>query len=127
MPGRVRLPTNENRAVEPRGTDIAEAIAWGSTPLRHDRCTDDDATVGGGVAREVDTPLRFLPSLDRFVITRETSAPGLRWAHLDSNQGPTGYEPAALTAELWAQTEDGRLNPSDREVKDSDVAWSTAR
>ena len=25
-----------------------------------------------------------------------------RWAHLDSNQGPTGYEPAALTAELWA-------------------------
>ena len=25
------------------------------------------------------------------------------WAHLDSNQGPTGYEPAALTAELWAQ------------------------
>ena len=25
------------------------------------------------------------------------------WAHLDSNQGPTGYEPVALTAELWAQ------------------------
>ena len=24
------------------------------------------------------------------------------WAHLDSNQGPTDYEPAALTAELWA-------------------------
>ncbi len=24
------------------------------------------------------------------------------WAHLDSNQGPTGYEPATLTAELWA-------------------------
>lgn len=24
------------------------------------------------------------------------------WAHLDSNQGPTGYEPAALTTELWA-------------------------
>ncbi len=29
-----------------------------------------------------------------------------RWAHLDSNQGPTGYEPAALTAELWAHTAD---------------------
>jgi hypothetical protein len=28
------------------------------------------------------------------------------WAHLDSNQGPTSYEPAALTAELWALTED---------------------
>lgn len=25
------------------------------------------------------------------------------WAHLDSNQGPAGYEPAALTPELWAQ------------------------
>ncbi len=25
------------------------------------------------------------------------------WAHQDSNLGPTGYEPAALTAELWAQ------------------------
>ena len=24
------------------------------------------------------------------------------WAHLDSNQGPTGYEPAALPTELWA-------------------------
>ena len=26
------------------------------------------------------------------------------WAHLDSNQGPTDYESAALTAELWALT-----------------------
>lgn len=25
-----------------------------------------------------------------------------KWAHLDSNQGPIGYEPTALTAELWA-------------------------
>ena len=25
------------------------------------------------------------------------------WAHLGLNQGPTGYEPAALTPELWAQ------------------------
>ena len=24
------------------------------------------------------------------------------WAHLDSNQGPTGYEPVALPTELWA-------------------------
>ena len=24
------------------------------------------------------------------------------WAHQDSNLGPTDYEPAALTAELWA-------------------------
>lgn len=27
---------------------------------------------------------------------------GQKWAHLDSNQGPTGYEPAALSTELWA-------------------------
>lgn len=27
---------------------------------------------------------------------------GKWWAHLDSNQGPTGYEPGALPAELWA-------------------------
>ena len=25
-----------------------------------------------------------------------------KWAHLGSNQGPTGYEPVALPAELWA-------------------------
>ncbi len=24
------------------------------------------------------------------------------WAHLGSNQGPTGYEPVALPTELWA-------------------------
>ena len=28
----------------------------------------------------------------------------LEWAHLESNQGPTGYEPVALPAELWALT-----------------------
>ena len=27
----------------------------------------------------------------------------MKWAHLDSNQGPTGYEPVALPAELWAR------------------------
>ena len=26
-----------------------------------------------------------------------------KWAHLGSNQGPTGYEPVALPAELWAR------------------------
>ena len=26
------------------------------------------------------------------------------WVHLDSNQGPAGYEPDALTAELWTQS-----------------------
>ncbi len=28
-----------------------------------------------------------------------------KWAHLGSNQGPTSYEPAALTTELWARAE----------------------
>lgn len=27
----------------------------------------------------------------------------MKWAHLGSNQGPTGYEPVALPAELWAR------------------------
>src|SRR5215203_5349558 len=26
-----------------------------------------------------------------------------KWVHLDLNQGPTGYEPDALTAELWTR------------------------
>src|SRR5262249_11468174 len=30
----------------------------------------------------------------------------LEWARLDSNQGPTGYEPAALTAELRARCDE---------------------
>ena len=25
-----------------------------------------------------------------------------KWAHQDSNLGPTGYEPVALPTELWA-------------------------
>jgi hypothetical protein len=28
-----------------------------------------------------------------------------KWAHLGSNQGPSSYEPPALTAELWALAE----------------------
>ena len=31
---------------------------------------------------------------------RRCTPPFMRWAYLDSNQGPTGYEPAALTTEL---------------------------
>ena len=29
--------------------------------------------------------------------------PSRIWAHLVSNQGPTGYEPVALPTELWAR------------------------
>ena len=32
----------------------------------------------------------------------ETGAEQEWWAHQDSNLGQAGYEPAALTAELWA-------------------------
>jgi hypothetical protein len=32
------------------------------------------------------------------------------WAHLDSNQGPTGYEPVALPAELWARASSARAD-----------------
>ena len=50
--------------------------------------TPEDSPIGGADAAEV--------ALNGQV--RST----VWWAHLDSNQGPTGYEPAALTAELWA-------------------------
>ena len=30
-----------------------------------------------------------------------------QWVHLDSNQGPAGYEPDALTAELWTREPPG--------------------
>ncbi len=32
------------------------------------------------------------------------------WAHLGSNQGPTGYEPVALPTELWAPIGNLQLN-----------------
>jgi hypothetical protein len=32
------------------------------------------------------------------------------WAHLDSNQGPTGYEPVALPAELWARASSAKID-----------------
>jgi hypothetical protein len=38
-------------------------------------------------------------NLQSAVCTRQ-----LKWAHQDSNLGQAGYEPAALTAELWART-----------------------
>ena len=37
-----------------------------------------------------------------FVILHFAFKPKVEWARLDSNQGPTDYEPAALTAELRA-------------------------
>ena len=35
---------------------------------------------------------------------RESPPREVWWAHQDSNLGQTGYEPAALTAELWARS-----------------------
>ena len=32
----------------------------------------------------------------------------IEWAHQDSNLEPTGYEPVALTVELWAQCSIGK-------------------
>jgi hypothetical protein len=36
------------------------------------------------------------------------------WAHQDSNLGQAGYEPAALTAELWART---RVTPNSQPIQ----------
>ncbi len=38
------------------------------------------------------------------------------WAHPVSNQGPAGYEPAALPAELWAP-----LNLSFKSISDINI------
>src|SRR5262252_3332140 len=38
-----------------------------------------------------------LEKRSRDLVTRTTKACEIWWAHLDSNQGPTGYEPVALT------------------------------
>jgi hypothetical protein len=49
--------------------------------------------------------IAFFPPSHRMRILEHFSSPlcvDWIWAHLDSNQGPTGYEPVALPAELWA-------------------------
>ena len=53
---------------------------------------------GGRRADRDDVGLRGREVLDHLDHARERFV----WARLDSNQGPTGYEPAALTAELRA-------------------------
>src|SRR5215203_4265732 len=45
-----------------------------------------------------DKPPRGLPSRSSRMIHASEG-----WAHQDSNLGQAGYEPAALTAELWAR------------------------
>jgi hypothetical protein len=37
------------------------------------------------------------------VLAKYLLLPDVWWAHPDLNQGPSGYEPVALTAELWAR------------------------
>ncbi len=51
---------------------------------------------------------RFSVKWSLFVIALHTVRPCIKamvWAHLGSNQGPTGYEPVALPTELWAREE----------------------
>ncbi len=54
----------------------------------------------------VDRPVRpFLPLADGtadFCLGIFMALNKQWWAHLGSNQGPTGYEPVALPVELWA-------------------------
>jgi hypothetical protein len=41
------------------------------------------------------------------VLAKYPMLPDVWWAHPDLNQGPSGYEPVALTAELWARAWQG--------------------
>src|SRR5262245_17644657 len=54
-------------------------------------------------SRKLVAQFRFLRGVSLHVFRKSPPDPGRVWAHLDSNQGPGGYEPPALTAELWAQ------------------------
>ena len=47
---------------------------------------------------QYETAIKNLTALFIIVLTKA-------WAHLGSNQGPTGYEPVALPTELWAHRE----------------------
>ena len=42
-------------------------------------------------------------SHDLTAVPLQPTGPPTEWVHLDSNQGPAGYEPDALTAELWTR------------------------
>ena len=58
------------------------------------------------IARPILVPRRemFFPTPWVSLCNRlQSSCRSSWWAHLDSNQGPTGYEPVALPAELWAR------------------------
>ena len=49
-----------------------------------------------------------------------------KWAHQDSNLGPTGYEPAALTAELWARAANTECQERATGVEPVTTAWKAA-
>ena len=55
--------------------------------------------VGDGPTRPLGGVFDLLEVNDPFEIRMH----GVWWAHQDSNLGQAGYEPAALTAELWAR------------------------
>jgi hypothetical protein len=56
-----------------------------------------------GVRREHPRGKTPVESRLYIVLAKFLSLPEAWWAHPDLNQGPSGYEPVALTAELWAR------------------------
>ena len=46
------------------------------------------------------------------------------WAHKDLNLGPTGYEPVALTTELWAPVQTYNIRVSQIHGKRNDIDFN---
>ena len=91
-------PAVPRAGVEPARAEAHSLLRTACLPVHH--LGRSDRVGSGGWIRTSDLGLmspRSTPELRRRARARH------RWAHLDSNQGPTGYEPAALTAELWAR------------------------
>ena len=64
---------------------------------RHERRRGKSERSSGGSAPAVQSIVRHIQDVNhRFSW----------WVHQDSNLGPAGYEPVALTAELWTRTDD---------------------
>src|SRR3954464_2474627 len=55
-----------------------------------------------GFMSRIPTPLQRKTVQETSLSGSRLRAPS-KWVHLGSNQGPSGYEPDALTAELWTR------------------------
>ena len=92
------LKTRNRQRWQPRGAPPENRREAFSRPKRTSVGVPNGKGTGTGGAHRVRRRKRARMRKGRGPVP----GPSSRWAHQDSNLGPTGYEPAALTAELWA-------------------------